>query len=93
MSPNLPQWIFILSVMLTGCASLKQPTDDPTTPSSAIASQPVLTLHCHEPEYLVRDLTVPWGTHRYVIGPCDGDLLHRGALPATGMLPAIPPAN
>jgi hypothetical protein len=25
---------------------------------------------CHPPEYLVRDLTVPWAVRTYVVGPC-----------------------
>lgn len=93
MSAAIPRLLLMFSVTLTGCASLKHPADEPTQPPPAIASEPVLDLKCHEPEYLVRDLTVPWGAHRYVIGPCDGDLLHRGTLPATGMLPAVQPAQ
>ena len=33
---------------------------------AALRAQPV----CHPPEYLVRDLTVPWPVRTYVVGPC-----------------------
>ncbi|MGH8567468.1 MAG: hypothetical protein ACREXU_05470 [Gammaproteobacteria bacterium] len=33
---------------------------------AALRAQPV----CHPPEYLVRDLTVPWAARTYVVGPC-----------------------
>jgi hypothetical protein len=33
---------------------------------AALRAQPV----CHPPEYLVRDLTVPWVVRTYVVGPC-----------------------
>ncbi|MGH2401016.1 MAG: hypothetical protein ACRDF6_14365 [bacterium] len=33
---------------------------------AAVRETPV----CHPPEYLVRDLTVPWAARTYVVGPC-----------------------
>lgn len=58
---------FLLATLLvSACTTAPVREDAPPMQPAAFRAQPV----CHPPEYLVRDLTVPWAVRTYVVGPC-----------------------
>ncbi len=58
---------FLLATLLvSACIPAPVREDAPPMQPAVLRAQPV----CHPPEYLVRDLTVPWAVRTYVVGPC-----------------------
>lgn len=57
---------FLLAMLVSACTTAPVREDAPPMQPAALQAQPV----CHPPEYLVRDLTVPWAVRNYVVGPC-----------------------
>ncbi len=71
----------VATLLVSACVPAQVREDTPPMQPAALRAQPV----CHPPEYLVRDLTVPWAVRTYVVGPCPD----REAK-ATSASPAVP---
>ena len=56
----------LATLVVSACTSAPVRQDAPPMLPAALRAQPI----CHPPEYLVRDLTVPWAVRTYVVGPC-----------------------
>jgi hypothetical protein len=74
---------FLLATLLVSACTAPVREHAPPMQPAALRAQPV----CHPPEYLVRDLTVPWAVRTYVVGPCpETDGTHREYEPRPGEL-------
>ncbi len=72
---------FLLAMLVSACTTAPVREDAPPMQPAALRAQPV----CHPPEYLVRDLTVPWAMRTYVVGPCP-----ESETPTAGRNPVAP---
>jgi hypothetical protein len=57
---------FLLATLLVSACTTAPVREAPPMPPAAAPETRV----CHPPEYLVRDLTVPWAVRTYIVGPC-----------------------
>lgn len=78
-------WFLFTALFVSACTTSPVRED-------ALAAQPTAAQTppppCQSPEHLVRDLTVPWPTRTYVIGPCP-----KAEARVVGTRPAAPASS
>ncbi|MGH3994201.1 MAG: hypothetical protein ACRDSN_17280 [Pseudonocardiaceae bacterium] len=77
-------WLLLTTLFFSACTTAPVREEAPPMQPAALRAQPV----CHPPEYLVRDLTVPWAARTYVVGPCPDKKAN-----AANASPAVPASS